>query len=243
MLLALTLISCLSAIAGVLLPILPQPSRHLIPFSGGVLGGVTLFWLFPELSAGYGWVSTVGALLASLALLWLVDRKIYALCPSCSHTHHHDDCGTRLHGFAPPLLLAAGLHSFFDGWGVTLAGQGSGQHLAQALALAIVAHKLPEGLAFGAMLRHALRNRRRAMLLSVSAQAMVLVGGWTQYRLSPYLGRQWILLFLALAGGSFLYLSAHAIHGEWRRRANGAWPAALAGVILSAALAFVIRHA
>jgi hypothetical protein len=41
---------------------------------------------------------------------------------------------------------------------------------------------------------------------------------------------------LALAGGSFLYLGAHAVHGEWRRRGRPAFVPALVGVFGAAAV-------
>ena len=43
------------------------------------------------------------------------DRYICTVCPACSHSHDHDSCSTRLHGFAP-MLIASGLHSFLNGW-------------------------------------------------------------------------------------------------------------------------------
>jgi len=40
---------------------------------------------------------------------------------------------------------------------------------------------------------------------------------------------------LALVGGSFLFLGAHAVHGEWRRRGKPAFIPALTGAAGAAA--------
>ena len=60
-------------------------------------------------------------MLAGFALLAVIDRFVYPVCPTCSHTHDHDHCAMRLHGFAPPLIIATLIHSFFDGWALAAA--------------------------------------------------------------------------------------------------------------------------
>ena len=107
---------------------------------------------------------------------------------------------------------------------------------------AIAAHKIPEGLALGVIARAALRSRGSAMLWCGLAQACTLVGAMAEGVLAPYLGTQALHTLLALAGGSFLYLGWHAVHGEFRR--SGALPAllpALAGVAVSSLLRLVLR--
>jgi zinc transporter ZupT len=106
----------------------------------------------------------------------------------------------------------------------------------------IAAHKIPEGLALGVIARASLKSRRSAMLWCTMAQGSTIVGALLEGVLAPYLGPRGLHVLLALAGGSFLYLGWHAVHGEFRR--SGASPAlvpALTGVAGSSVLRFFLR--
>jgi zinc transporter ZupT len=106
----------------------------------------------------------------------------------------------------------------------------------------IAAHKVPEGLALGLIARAALTSRSAALGWSAAAEAATLVGAGLELLLAPYIGVHGISALLAIAGGSFLYLGGHAIHGEMRR--SGPVPAffpALTGVAGSSVLRLFVR--
>jgi zinc and cadmium transporter len=222
-------IAFVSATAGVWLTSLHSWSRRLVPFSGGILIGVALFWVLPEMADYLSWVQALAWIAAGLGALWAVDRFLYPVCPACSHTHDHDNCASDLHGFAPPLLIAAAIHSALDGWSVS-AADGSA-HLGVPFVLAIAIHKVPEGLALGVIVRAAMDSRRAALGWCLLAESATVVGAALELVLAPYLGPQILHALLAIAGGTFLYLGGHAVHGEFRRRgiAPGLVPA-LAGI-------------
>jgi hypothetical protein len=97
-------------------------------------------------------------------------------------------------------------------------------------------------LALGVIARAALRSRGSAMVWCTLAQAATLVGAGAEGVLAPYLGTQALHVLLALAGGSFLYLGWHAVHGEFRRRgASLAFVPALTGVAGSSVLRYLLR--
>lgn len=200
----------LSASLGVWLTSLPEVSRKVVPFSGAVLVLISLLWILPELVESFGWSVGPTMLLASVTLIWIVDRYVYPVCPTCAHSHDHDSCSTRLHGFAPPLIAAFIVHSLFDGW-VFAYGQSSAH---SALSYGVLLHKLPECIAFGVILRAALRSRSHAIVWSFASQLPMLLGSLLQPAASPL----FIGSMLALGGGAFLYLGFHAVHGEWKRR-------------------------
>lgn len=229
----LTAIAVGSAAAGVRLTSAPAVSRRVVPFSGGLLVGIALCWVTPELAGAMGWAAGLAWLAAGSALLWTVDRYVHPVCPTCSHSHDHDACLTRLHGFAPPLVIAFALHSFLDGWALGAAGEDPALGLPFVVGLAV--HKIPEGLALGVILRAALNSRLAALAWAAAAQAGTLVGGAVESAVAVHLNRHWMTVLLALAGGSFLYLGAHAVHGEWRRRGRPAFLPALGGVMAAAA--------
>jgi len=111
-----------------------------------------------------------------------------------------------------------------------------------ALPMAVVLHKIPEGIALGAIMRAAVLSRPTALGLCVAAESATLLGGAAGLELAPRLGAAWISYPLAIAGGFFFYLGFHAVHGEWKRR--GALPAfmpALTGAAGAAALQQGVR--
>lgn len=232
-----TAIGVASAVLGLRLTAAPQAARKVVPFSGGLLMGIAAFGVLPELAGEKNWMGALALLAAGFLLLWAVGRYVYQVCPSCSHTHEHELCASALHGFAPPLVVAASLHSFLDGIGLAASQHELANGLGMVVVLGIGVHKIPEGIALGVMLRAALPSRFAALAWCVVAQAATLAGAALESMAGQWVGAGWVTYALALAGGSFLYLGFHAVHGEWRRR--GVLPAfgpALTGAAGAAAL-------
>jgi len=107
-------------------------------------------------------------------------NRYYPVCPTCAHDHDHHSCFTELHGFAGPLIAAAALHSFLDGWSVATA------QLAVPLAAAL--HKVPEGVALGGILRASVKTRGTALGWAWLAEGATLVGGALGLLMAPHLG-------------------------------------------------------
>ncbi len=210
--------------------------RKIIPFSGGLLIGVALFGVLPELAEHYGWAAAAGLLSAGVGALALFGRYVYPVCPACSHTHDHESCATVLHGFAPPLIAAACLHAFLDGVGVSAAQHEDAGGLGAVLVFGVILHKIPEGVALGIMLRASVRSRAGAFAWCVLAEGATLAGGIFESAVTGHAGAGWGNGALALAGGSFVYLGFHAVHGEWRRRGAPAFAPALTGAAGAAVL-------
>lgn len=205
------------AAVGVWLGATPEVTRRIVPVSGAVLLLLSLFGIMPELAHLFGWEAGPLMMLAGFGIIWVIDRYVTPVCPACSHTHNHDSCATRLHGFAGPLITAALIHSLFDGWALA-AGQsfpGSGS----ALVASVLVHKVPESFAYGVILKAALGSRTVALTWALVAQGATVIGALLAVALASRIGIQWLGSLLALTGGTFLYLGFHAVHGEWRRRA------------------------
>lgn len=236
-LLYLLLLTVAGGAAGIWLAEMPRLARRVVPFSGGLVVGVALFWMLPEIAAESGWPWGVAGVLAGFALLWGVDKYVYPVCPACAHTHDHRQCSARLHGFAAPLMIASGVHSMMDGWALTISQQQGQAGLKTAFTVGIAIHKLPEGLALGVLLLAALGSAWRAGVAVTAVQAMMLVGSVGALYAAPYLSRSWMAGILAAAAGAFVYLGYHAIESEYRERglATAAMPA-ITGVVGAAAL-------
>ncbi len=226
-----TVVGVAGASLGLWLTGLRRRAQVVIPFSAGVLLGVALFGLLPELAAQSGWAVSLVLFAAGYGLLLVVNRYAYPVCPTCAHDHDHDACATELHGFAGPLLAAAALHSFLDGWSVATAQFATTLGLRVAVPLAVALHKLPEGIALGGILRAAVKSRATALGWCLLAEGATLAGGAAGLLMAPRLGTAWIMYPLGVTGGWLFYLGFHAVHEEWKRR--GAAPAfvpALTGV-------------
>lgn len=211
----------------------------MLPFGGGVLVGVALVWILPEMAEFFGWPAALAWTFAGSALLAVIDRYVYPVCPACSADHEHAQCATRLHGFAAPLLIAAGLHSALDGWSAAAAD--AAPVFTRAFVIGIMFHKLPEGIALGVVARASMRSKMTAIAGCALAESMTLAGGAIQTAIAPHLNPYSLYAALAVAGGCFLYLGGHAVHGELRR--SGAAPAflpALTGVAGSSVLRFFV---
>jgi zinc transporter ZupT len=220
-----TAIAILAAVCGVALESVRGWSRRMLPFGGGVLIGVALVWILPEIAERFGWFAALGWTLSGIAAVALIDRFVYPVCPACSSDHEHSVCALRLHGFAAPLLIAAGLHAALDGW--TAAAANSAPLFTRAFVIALAFHKLPEGLALGVIARAAMNSRMTAIAWCALAESMTLAGGGIQVAIAPHLNAYGVYVVLAFACGCFLYLGGHAIHGESRRSgaAPAFWPA------------------
>lgn len=80
-------------------------------------------------------------------------------------------------------------------------------------------------------MRAAVNSRGAALGWCALAEAATVLGAASEMVLAPYLGPGTLHALLAVAGGTFLYLGGHAVHGEFRRRglSTALYPA-LAGI-------------
>ncbi len=238
-----TLIAVASAVAGIALLKRGESTRILIPLSGGLLIGVAVFGLVPELVLDIGWIRGLFLVSLGYALLKSLDRFAFSVCPACAHDHSHEHCAETLHGFAGPLLAATATHAFVDGWGLITVQMTRADLLGAKTAViaAVLLHKIPEGLALGTILRASVHRAGRALVLCAAVELATTAGGAAGLWLTP---ADWVNYPLAIAGGTFLFLGVHAVHGDWKRR--GARPAfipALAGAAGAAILQQGLRIA
>jgi zinc transporter ZupT len=232
-----TLVGISGAMLGLWLTGMRRRTRVVVPFSAGVLLGVAIFGLVPELAGELGWLPSAILFAGGYGALLFVNRYIYPVCPTCAHDHDHHSCSTELHGFAAPLIAAAAVHAFLDGWSIATVQLASPLGLRVAVPLAIGLHKLPEGIALGGILRASLRSRSEAMLWATIAEGATLAGGALGLLIGPNLGTSWITWPLGFAAGWIFYLGYHAVHEEWKSRgARPAFLSALTGIAGAAAL-------
>lgn len=193
------------AIAGIFGGVLGHvrlPSAPLAAAGGGLLVGICIFWLMPEIVPITGFFRAVVLLAAVCAFLLTIDRTLG-------------------HRFMLPLLAATALHSFLDGWALRTLAIRPLENIAVPIGLAL--HKIPEGLALGWIVRKWLPNAAAAVALASAVELMTPLGSFVE----PYADRNglamfgsfWTAIVLAIVGGSFLFLGLHAVLPE-RRKGN-----------------------
>jgi zinc transporter ZupT len=212
------LIGVAGACAGAYVPVAHGRARVFVPVSGAILLAVSLFSILPEMAGEEGWLRAGVLYGFGYSVLFVVDRYIHPVCPSCSHTHDHGHCEVELHGFSVPLVIATSIHAFIDGWGMTVAQNAAAGSMRTTVPLAVLLHKIPEGLALGVMLRASLKSRGWAAAWGAAAELVTAVGAVVAMSLLPGASPVWARDLLAVAGGTFLYLGFHAVHGAlgWR---------------------------
>jgi zinc transporter ZupT len=204
----LTLLALVGVWAGVFLGRdTARVSEHLAAAGGGLLFGIALFWLVPEIGQTSGWVAAVFFASGVAAALTLLDRIL-------THTGH-----SARHGVVWPLLVATAIHSVLDGWSVRLLGFQPLDNMAVALGLAL--HKIPEGAAVGWIAHRAMESPRRAFVASAAAELFTLAGAFAEPTLnatgSSRFGVWWTPAVLSVIAGAFFFLSVHAIAPAWKR--------------------------
>jgi zinc transporter ZupT len=201
----------LFALGGIGLGVFPGRSRGLsakfAAAGGGLLSGIAIFWLFPDIAAAASWWKAALLVAFTFSVLFTFDRTLHRL--------HHSFGGSAADAglVMGPLLAAAAIHSFLDGWSVRFVSMDALTNLAVPAGLAL--HKVPEGLALGLVSRESFRSRGTAFLAAASVECFTLIGAWIEpvgNRLgAAEFGHVWLGLVLSVIAGSFLFLGAHTV--------------------------------
>jgi len=182
-------------------------SSHLAAAGGGLLFGISLFWIVPDMARTSGEPTAVLLAFAACGGVLLLDRILL-------HTGH-----SPRHGVLGPLLAATAIHSFVDGWSLRAVGSQPLANVAVPLGLAL--HKIPEGLALGWVTRRSIVNPSRALIACGAVEALTVIGAAVEPRAnqsgSALFGPWWTVSVLAIIAGSFLFLGVHAVWPNWKK--------------------------
>ena len=241
-------------LVGTVLGIYAMRSRALsgkfTAISAGVMVGVALFWIFPDMTRQSGMAQAAVAVGFALAALYGIDRFVYPVCPCCTHgkhrspvagAHHSNTSGTS--GTIIPLIIAICIHNLFDGWTAAVAGH-AGSSPGSGVAVGLIAHKIPEAVVFGLMLRGATHGRTAALCCVSFTSLAILAGGAAHSGFWLLSGTTLIATSLALACGSFLFAGGHIFLRQQRHAGMGSAVAPLVlGLLVSAGLEQAISTA
>jgi zinc transporter ZupT len=221
-------------------------SENFAALNAGVMVGVALFWIFPDMTRDSGIAHSTIALGVTVAFLYAFDRYICPVCPCCAHREHgqyerrSDEHASRSYNSLIPLVTAIFIHNLFDGWTASVAVS-AGANLQSGITAGLLAHKMPEAIIFGFILRRA-SNGPTVPLVSAVVTSIAIPFGAVVHRGLGMLFEETILAAsLALICGSFLFVGLHAFLRQ--RRFGGIWSALkplMIGLLASALLEQVV---
>jgi zinc transporter ZupT len=215
-------VDLIGTLAGIHVMQSAQLSRKITAVSSGVMLGVGLFWILPDITQSAGILHAFLSVTVAITALFGVDRYIYPVCPCCSHLAH-STC-QRLPDALLPLVIAIGVHNLFDGWTAGIALHSAGM-LRSGIVMGLIAHKIPEGLIFGMMLR-ATSSKRNVLLPSALITGLCILAGYNMYgEMKLVQASLLVTLSMAIACASFVFVGLHSF--QLQRRRTGTKPALL----------------
>jgi zinc transporter ZupT len=192
----------------------------LISLGAGSLLGVTAFAIVPESWEGLPWWGLLLALGTGYGVFALISKYVYHVCPACAASHFDEATTRRFSEIATAMTAALAIHCTADGLALAAGHEAhasrttGGRMLDFSLVAAVCVHKIPEGLALGALLLGAGFSRARAVLRVTAVEATTLLGGVMGWFVLPSISEYWLDAVIAHVGGGFLFLAAHAVLGE-----------------------------
>lgn len=176
-------------------------SVYLGAAGGGLLFGIAAFWILPEIAGELNWFTACSLAAAASFAIALLDRYF-----------EHSGASPK-QKVVGPLLVAAAIHSFLDGWSLQAV---SNQQVASIIVpLGLALHKVPEGLALGWVTGHSFISRSKAAAVCFLAEAMTVVGAVVEPLVdrsaTRAFGAWWMAAVLAIIAGSFFFLGLHAV--------------------------------
>jgi ZIP family zinc transporter/zinc and cadmium transporter len=188
----------------------------MLAFAAGFMIAVGLLDLLPEALARGGHSAAVVALLGYLAV-HLTQHVIGTHFHFGEETHHVSEA------VSVAALVGLLLHTFVDGVAVA-AGLDVGGALGALVFVAVILHKVPEGLAISSLFLAAGQGRRRALLAAAALGVATMLGVVLTDQITALRDHG-----LALAAGVTLYVGMSNLVPEFRARGGWHLPLAFVG--------------
>jgi zinc and cadmium transporter len=199
----------------------------MLAFAAGFMISVSLIDLFPEALAQGGRGAALVALGAYIAV-HITQHVIGTHFHFGEETHHVSEA------VSVAALVGLLLHTFVDGVAVA-SGLGVGGAVGALVFIAVILHKVPEGLAISSLFLAAGQGRGRALLAAAALGAATIAGVVLTDHVSALREHG-----LALAAGVTLYVGMSNLVPEFRQR--GGWRLPIA-FVAGCAVYFAARAA
>jgi zinc transporter ZupT len=192
----------------------------LISLGAGTLLGVTLFAILPGTFKVLPWWQAGLALASGYVVFAVISKYVYHVCPACAASHFDEATTHRFSEIASAMMVALAIHCTADGIAIAAGREAHSSNLADgrvldvSLVMAICVHKVPEGLALGALLLGAGLHKSGVIVRVAVVEATTLLGGLLAWLFLQQISSAWLDAVVAHVGGGFVFLAAHAVLGE-----------------------------
>jgi zinc transporter ZupT len=199
----------------------------LISLGAGTLLGVTVFAILPETLVALRWWGLLLSLGSGYLVFLVISKYVYHVCPACAASHFDEATTHHFSEIAAAMMLALAIHCTADGLALAAGHEAEVSHapggrvLDFSLIMAICVHKVPEGLALGALLLGAGFSRAQTLARIAAVESTTLLGGVLGLAFLHHISAFWLDAVVAHVGGGFLFLAIHAVFGEIVRHHKG----------------------
>lgn len=192
-------------------------SLYLVSFAAGSLLGAAFLELLPEALAGIG-EDAFFFVLAGIISVFVFEKFL--------GWYHHHDLHHNKDTFEPSsfsvqtILFGDTLHNFIDGIAITL-GFAVSFEVGLATTVAVFLHEIPQELGdFGVLINRGVKKKKIIFYNIITALA-TLVGAILAFIFLPFLPDEFIFYALAVAAGTFIYISTSDLIPELREHSKG----------------------
>jgi zinc and cadmium transporter len=188
------------SLVGGFLPLLRELSQKtvalLLSLSAGVLLGTVFFHMIPE-SAKYLGDYLGLAVLGGFLLIFVMERFVFV------HACEERDCD--IHRMGIPAFLGISLHSFLDG--IALGAGLIIPQLGPVIVLAVLIHKMPDGISISSILLSAGWRRRSVGALCLLFSLTTPLGALIAYIFLSVWTAESVAFAIAVSAGIFLAIA------------------------------------
>jgi len=192
-------------------------SLYLVSFAAGSLLGAAFFEILPEALGGIGEVAFF-FVVAGIISVFVFEKFL--------GWYHHHDVHHNKDTFEPSsysvqtILFGDTLHNFIDGIAIALAFA-VGFEVGLATTVAVFLHEIPQELGDFGVLIHRGYKRKKIILYNLLTAFATLVGATLAFLFLPFLPGDFIFYALAVAAGTFIYISTSDLIPELREHSKG----------------------
>ncbi|OGI15643.1 hypothetical protein A3K63_04390 [Candidatus Micrarchaeota archaeon RBG_16_49_10] len=198
-------------------------SKYMVAIAAGILMGASFFDLIPEAMALNQ--NALMVVLAGIVIFYFLENMVVI------HICEEEDCGG--HRFGIMTIMGLGVHSLIDGVAIG-AGFGISSALGLVTTLAVISHEIPEGIITSSLLFASKFERRKGIMYSLGVALATPVGAVATALLLGSVSESFLGGLVALAAGSFIYISAADLIPETHKKSYSKTSLfVLLGVLLS----------
>jgi len=180
-----------------------------VSFAAGVMLTIAFTQLLPEAMEANGNALLIA--LITLVIFYVVEHIM--MIHSCTEEECH------IHPMGWMGFIGIGVHSLFDGMVIGV-GFGASYKIGVTTAIGVLLHELPEGINITALLMHSGYGRSRTIFLSWLVALATPVGAILAYVIFGNISESVLGILLAIAAGSFIYVSASDLLPETHRNSR-----------------------